>query len=118
MADIGTGTIILLVLWIVSFFALIAFCAAQSGIKYVALVPVIIASIVTLILGLLPIDTTSTSKTVTIDDTVYSYVSLLWILFLTGILITFIVCLLIYFISEIIEPRYAKVGRQIYYVPQ
>jgi hypothetical protein len=116
MATVGTGLIILLVLWILAFFFIVLFCSAQSNIKFISIIPVSIAILVTIILGSLPVE--SSTSTTTIDDTVYSYTSLLWILMLTGMIISLVVGLLVYVISECMEPKYARVSRNVYYIPQ
>jgi hypothetical protein len=117
MAEVGTGTIILLVLWLIAFFFMIFLCSAQSKIKYISIIPLLVASIVTIILALLPRES-STTTTQVIDDTVYSYTSLIWMLMLTGLIITLVASSLIYLASEFIQPKYAKISRPIYYMPQ
>lgn len=116
MATIGTGLIVLLVLWIIAFFFIILFCTAQNSIKYLSVIPVSVAIIVTLILGLLPVESSKTSTTV--DDTVYSYTSLIWMLMLAGLIISLVVGTFVYIISECMEPKYARVSRTVYFMPQ
>ena len=109
MADIGTGTVILLVLWIVTVIGILLFCAAGGNLVYLGLIPCTISSIVTIVLALIPREGSSSEL---IDDTVYSYTSLIWILILTFMILTLIISLGIYFVMDIMQPRYAKVGKQ------
>lgn len=111
MADIGTGTIILLVLWIVTLFGILLFCAAGGNFIYLGLLPVLISTIVTIVLVLIPREGTTVEVK---DETIYSYNSLIWILILTFMILSLVVGLVFYFVLDIMQPRYAKVGKQIY----
>lgn len=109
----GTGLIVLLVLWILTIIISVIFCATSGALRFVSLIPISISTITTLVLALIPREGSTT--VLEIDNTVYSYTSLIWILILTIMIVTFVISLFIYLISEIIQPRYAKVGRTIGY---
>lgn len=109
MVYLGDGLIILIVLWSVVAAFCIVFCAAQGNVKYVAIVPILIATIVSSVLLALP-NASSVAKT-TEPDYVFSFVSLIWILALIVICVTLVICLLIYFIGDIMTPHYAKVSK-------
>ena len=109
MADIGNGVIILLVLWSIALFFIIVFCSSQGKLKLLAVLPCIIAAIVTIVLLSLPNQNNAVK-----DDHpnyYYSYTSLIWILLLTLMCITLTACLVIYFLSDIMESRYAYVTK-------
>lgn len=89
MAALGTGVIILIVIWSITLALLTLFTFAQSPIRYVALIALIIAGIVTLILALLPrgeLQSVANSST-----TPTSYIPLIRILFLTFLSVTFLI---------------------------
>ncbi len=110
MASIGTGLIILIVLWALALISILVLCSSQGSIKYVAVIPVLIASVVTIVLTLLPKES-SLNQADLLPDYMYSYTPLLWILILSAMCLMLIVCLLIYFVTDIMEPRYAQVSK-------
>ena len=110
MATLGTGIIILIVLWSVALLLLVVLCSSQGKLKNLGIVPSIIAAIVTIILASIPTKNNNTT-TETLPSYNYSYASLIWILILTGLCVTFVGCLIAYLLTEIMEPRYAKVSK-------
>jgi len=110
MASIGTGLIILIVLWALALICILVLCSSQGSIKYVAVIPVLIAAVVTIVLTLLPKES-SLNQADLLPDYMYSYTPLLWILILSAMCLMLIVCLLIYFVTDIMEPRYAQVSK-------
>ena len=110
MAAIGTGLIILIVLWALALIFILVLCSSQGSMKYIAVFPVITAAIVTIVLALLPKES-SLSQADVLPDYMYSYTSLLWILLLSAMCFMLIFSLLIYFVTDIMEPRYAQVSK-------
>lgn len=112
MAEIGTGVIVLLVLWVMSFLCLVLFCGAQGKIKVISVLPAIISGIVTIILLTLPrgVKTPSESEDPAYN---YSYTPLIWILIFTSLCLTLFISLLFYLVTDIMEPRYAKVDKAV-----
>ncbi len=110
MAAIGTGLIILIILWALALFFILVLCSSQGSIKNIAAIPVVIATTTTIVLALLPKNSSLNQRDI-LPDYMYSYTSLLWILLLTAMCLMFIVCLLIYFVTDIMEPRYAHVSK-------
>jgi len=109
MATLGTGIIILIVLWSIAFLSLVVLCSSQGKLKNLGIVPSIIAAIVTIVLVSIP--TGNNSNTETLPSYNYSYTSLSWILTLTGLCVSLVGCLIAYLVTEIMEPRYAKVSK-------
>ena len=108
---IGIGVIILLVLWLISLLSILLFCTSQRNLKGVAAVPCIITDIVTIVLLAIPTSyTTPTSNTPSYN---YSYIPLIWIFILTSVVLSLIICLLIYLLSDVLEPRYAPFSKVI-----
>lgn len=100
MAELGTGVIILIVIWVITLALLTLFTFVQSPIRFIGLIAIIIAVIVTLVLALLPrgdIDQTND-----INRTAQSYAGLARILILTFLCVTFLVGLVLVFIFEAI----------------
>lgn len=109
METLGTGIIILIVVWCIAFLSLVVLCSCQGKLKNLGIVPIIIAAIVTIVLVSIP--TGDNSSIEPLPDYNYSYTSLSWILTLTGLCVTLVACLIIYLFTEIMEPRYAKVSK-------
>lgn len=109
MVYLGDGMIILIVIWSVVLASCLVFCAAQGNIKYITLLPISIAGIATIVLLALP-SASSVGKN-TEPAYLYSFVSLIWIMLLSVVCFTLLVCLLIYFIGDIMTPHYAKVSK-------
>lgn len=110
MADIGTGVIILAVIWLFSIICLILLCGAQGKIKFIAIIPTVLSAIVTIILLTLPRGSVPASEA-NEPDYKYSYLPLIWILILTSICLGLVVALAACFVLDIFEPRYAKVDK-------
>lgn len=105
MADLGTGVIILIVIWVFTLAALTLFTFVQSPLRFVGIIALVIAIIITLVLTLLPrgdIDQTSQ-----LNKTPYNYAGLARILILTFLCVTFVVGLVLIFVHEILPPIYA-----------
>jgi hypothetical protein len=109
MATLGTGIIILIVLWCVALLSLVVLCSSQGKLKNLGIVPSIIVAIVTIVLVSIPTSNDSTAEPLPAYN--YSYTSLSWILTLTGLCVTLVGCLFAYLFTEIMEPRYAKVSK-------
>jgi hypothetical protein len=108
---IGIGVIILLVLWILSILLLIVFCSSQGGTRCVGVIPCILTGILTLILALIPKGQPLPDNEPSYN---YSYTSLIWILMLTMMCVTLVVSFGMYFVSDIVEPKYARVSKTIH----
>lgn len=106
---VGTGVIILAVLWSVSFVFFILFCGAQGKLKLLPAIPTAITLIITIILLSLPRGDSVAQQTE--PDYKFSYTGLIWILILTSICVGLLVSFIMYFVYVIIEPRYAKVDK-------
>lgn len=107
---IGTGLIILIVLWSIAACSVIVLCSSQGNVKYITVAPTFLAILITIVLLTLPKESTLQSS-ITEPAYMYSYTSLLWILMLTSIALTLVLCLLAYFVTDIMEPLYAKVSK-------
>ncbi|CAF0853303.1 unnamed protein product [Rotaria sordida] len=106
MAALGTGVIILIVIWVITLATLTLFTFSQSSVRYIGLLSLVIAVIITLVLALLPrgeIGRTSES-----NNTPYNYAGLARILILTFLCVTFLAGLVIVFVQEIVPPVYAQ----------
>ena len=107
---LGTGLIILIVLWFIALGSVLLFCTAQGGVRMVAVLFCGIAAIVTVILLVIPSE--SQSKGINYGPSYnYSYTSLIWILTLTIMCMTLIGSALVYLITDVLEPHYAHVSR-------
>ena len=102
---IGTGVIILITLWLVSLVSIILFCSAQGKLKLAAVIPCVITAIVTIVLPSIPTSYTSEDDSLPVYN--FSYLPLIWILILTLLVVTLVTCFLIYFLTDVLEPRYA-----------
>ena len=106
---IGTGVIVLLVIWVVSILIMLLFTSAQGKIRFVALVPAVLSGIVTIVLVSLPRG--STTATAAMPDYMFSYTPLIWIFIFTALVLTLVACLMVYFVTDIMEARYAHVDK-------
>ncbi len=102
MADLGTGVIILIVIWVITLAALTLFTFVQSPIRFIGIIALVIAVIVTLVLTLLPRGGSSSSNT-----TPHSYAGLARILILTFLCVTFFMGVVLVFMHEILPPVFA-----------
>lgn len=112
MAALGTGVIVLIVIWSITLAFLTLFTFVQSPLRYIGLIALVIAGIITLILALLPrgeVRTVSTSS-----STVSNSIGLIRILILTFLCVTFLVGLVLVFFHEILPPVYAEPVRKRY----
>lgn len=105
---IGTGVIILLVLWIISILSFILLCSAQGKVKFLSILPTIISAIVTIILVFIPRGSENLNPGPAYN---YSYTPLIWILILTVLFLMLAASGFIYLVTDIIEPRYARVDK-------
>lgn len=110
MATLGSGVIILIVVWSITLALLTLFTFVQSPIRYVGLIALIIAGILTLILALLPRGEVRTVPTS--SSTVSNAIGLIRILILTFLCVTLIVGLVLIFFQEILPPVYAEPVRK------
>ncbi|CAF1544200.1 unnamed protein product [Rotaria sp. Silwood1] len=110
MATLGTGVIILIVIWIITLATLTLFTFSQSSIRYVGLLALLIAVIVTLILTLIPRG--DVSRILGSSTTPTSLAGLPRILILTFLCVTFVVGLIILFVQEVVPPVYAQPVRK------
>ncbi|RNA40074.1 hypothetical protein BpHYR1_022530, partial [Brachionus plicatilis] len=106
---VGTGVIVLAVLWSISFVFFILFCGAQGKIKLLPAIPTLISLIVTIVLLSLPRGDSAIQQTE--PDYKFSYTGLIWILILTSICVGLLVSFIMFFVYVIVEPRYAKVDK-------
>lgn len=109
MAVVGTGVIILLVFWSVSIVSIILFCSAQGKVRLAAIIPCIVTAILTIVLPSIPTSFTSPDDNIPAYN--FSLLPLIWILILTGLVLTLFVCFIIYFLTDVLEPRYAHVTK-------
>lgn len=109
MADLGTGVIVLLVLWLFAIALMLVLCSAQGKLKTLSIVPSILVAIVTIVLVSLPRGADVYNQ----DDPAYnySYTPLIWILTFTGLCVFLFVALFLYLVFDIMEPHYAKVSK-------
>ena len=106
---VGTGVIVLAVLWAISFVSFIFFCSAQGKIKLLPAIPTAITLLITVILLALPRGDSKLEEKE--PEYKFSFTGLIWILILTSICLGLLVSFVMYFIYVIIEPRYAKVDK-------
>ncbi len=106
MTALGTGVIILIVIWVITFALLTLFTFVQSPLRFIGIFALIIAVILTLVLALLPRDTTASSSPSTGSPS--SYAGLARIIILTFLCVTFLVGLLLIFVHEILPPIFAQ----------
>ena len=107
MATLGTGVIILIVIWVITLAILTLFTFVQSPVRFIGLFALIIAIVTTLVLTLLPRDSTTSSSSES-NTIPYSYAGLARILILTFLCITFLIGLLLIFVHEILPPVFAQ----------
>lgn len=110
MAELGTGVIILIVIWVITLALLTLFTFVQSPIRFIGLIAIIIAAIVTIVLALLPrgdIDQTND-----FNRTAQSYAGLARILILTFLCVTFLVGLVLVFLFEALPTVYGQPVRK------
>ena len=105
MPQLGAGVIILIVIWSITLAFLTLFSFVQSGIRYVGLVALFIAVIITLVLTLLPRGESTVSE---LDKTPTSYAGLARILILTFLCVTFLIGLLLVFFHEVLPRVFAS----------
>ena len=105
MADLGTGVIVLIIIWVFTLAVLTLFTFVQSPLRFAGIVALIIAVIITLVLTLLPRG--DVDQTVESNKTPYNYAGLARILILTFLCVTFVVGILLIFVHEILPPIYA-----------
>jgi hypothetical protein len=105
MADLGAGVIILIVIWVITLSILTLFTFVQSPVRFIGLVALIIAIIITLVLALVPRGNTNRSSVATIPT---NYAGLARILILTFLCVTFVIGLLLVFVHEILPPIFAQ----------
>ncbi|CAF2452365.1 unnamed protein product [Rotaria sp. Silwood2] len=109
MATLGIGVIILIVIWVITIATLTLFTFSQSSIRYVGLLALVIAVIITLVLTLLPRGEVSRAST---SDPPSNYSGVARILILTFLCVTFLVGLVLIFVHEILPPIYAQPVRK------
>lgn len=112
MAELGTGVIILIVIWVITLAILTLFTFVQSPLRFLGLLALVLATIVTLVLTLLPRGTTD--QTSQANKIPYSYAGLARILILAFLCVTFAVGLLLIFAQEILPPVHAQPIRKRY----
>lgn len=105
---IGIGVIILLTIWVISIVSFILFCSAQGKLKYVSIVPTAVSAVITLILVFIPRGNQNLNPGPSYN---YSYIPLIWILILTVLFLFLAASSFIYLITDIMEPRYARVDK-------
>ena len=106
MAELGTGVIILIIIWVFTLAALTLFTFVQSPIRLIGLIAIVIAVIITLVLTLLPrgeIDQTNE-----LNRIAQSYAGLARILILTFLCVTFLVGLVLVFLYEVLPPVHGQ----------
>jgi len=106
MATLGTGVIILIVVWVITLAILTLFTFVQSPVRFIGLFALVIAVIVTLVLTLLP--RASVNQSLASNKVPYSYAGLARILILTFLCVTFLFGLVLIFIYEILPPIFAQ----------
>ncbi|CAF0844724.1 unnamed protein product [Adineta steineri] len=106
MADLGTGVIILIIVWVITLALLTLFTFVQSPIRFIGLVALVIAIIMTLVLTLLPRE--DSNQSLESKTTLNSYAGLARILILTFLCVTFLVGLVLIFIHEVLPPIFAQ----------
>ena len=110
MASLGTGVIVLIVIWALTLAILTLFTFVQSPVRWIGLVALLIAGIITLVLALLPrgeqIRTLSSSSVPT------AYIGLARILILTFLCVTLIVGLVFVFLREALPAVFASTDSQ------
>lgn len=107
-ATIGTGVIILLIMWAVAIVTFVLFCSAQGKLKYVSIVPTAVAALVTIILVFIPRGNDNLNPGPGYN---YSYIPLIWILTLTVLFLFLAAASFVYLATDIMQPRYAVVDR-------
>ena len=112
MAVLGNGVIILIVIWSITLAVLTLFTFAQSPLRFVGLIALIIAGIITLILALLPRG--EIARVASSSTTASSYVPLIRILFLSFLCVTLIIGLVFAFFVEMTPRIFAKPIEQRY----
>ena len=111
MAGLGTGVIVLIVIWVITLALLTLFTFVQSPLRFVGFIALIIAIVVTLVLTLLPRGTNQSSTT---NNIPYNYAGLARILILTFLCVTFVFGLVLIFFYEVLPPIYAQPIRKRY----
>ena len=106
MASLGTGVIILIVLWVIALALLTLFTFVQSPIRFVGLIALVIAIIVTLVLALLPRG--DSARDSSLNKTPSSNAALARIFVLTFLSVTFLLGLALVFLHEILPPIFAQ----------
>jgi amino acid permease len=106
MADLGTGVIILIVVWVITLALLTLFTFVQSPVRFIGLIALILAVIITLVLTLLPRGNANQSSQS--NQIPYSYAGLARILILTFLCVTFLVGLVLVFIYEVVPPIFGQ----------
>ncbi len=112
MADLGTGVIVLIVIWVITLSILTLFTFVQSPVRFIGLIALVIAIIITLVLTLLPRGDNVTSYQA--SKVLYNYAGLARILILTFLCVTFVVGLVLVFVHEILPPIFAQPVRKRY----
>jgi len=105
MADLGTGVVILIVIWVITLAALTLFTFVQSPLRFLGFIAVVIAVVVTLVLTLLP---RGSPNQTSVSNTPYNYAGLARILILTFLCVTFFFGLFLIFVYEVVPPIYAQ----------
>lgn len=106
MADLGTGVIILIIIWVFTLAVLTLFTFVQSPVRFVGFIAIIIAVIITLVLTLLPRGEIDQSNE--LNRTAQSYAGLARILILTFLCVTFLVGLVLVFFYEALPPIHGQ----------
>jgi hypothetical protein len=109
MDTLGAGIIVLAVFWLISIAFLLFFCSVQGKAKFVSIVPSIFAAILTIILVSLPRGVQEYTEEE--PEYNFSFIPLIWILLFTWIVITLVISLMMYLVTDIMEPRYAAVSK-------
>jgi hypothetical protein len=108
MTTIGAGVIILIIIWSASVLFLLAFCQAQGTIRALAVVPAVFSAIITIVLTSIP---RGPANKTSLPDYMYSNISLIWIFIFISLILALLVCLIIYLITDIMEPHFANVSK-------
>ena len=106
MASLGTGVIILIVLWVIALALLTLFTFVQSPIRFVGLIALVVAIIVTLVLSLLPRGDSALDSS--LKKTPSSNAALARIFVLTFLCVTFLLGLVLVFLHEVLPPIFAQ----------
>ena len=105
---VGTGVIVLLVLWLLVAACAVCCCSAQGSLKMAVAGPLLVAIVVTIVLVSMPKGLPSSVLATPAYS--YSYGLIVWPLVFTGVCVALVASLLVYFVSDVLEPHYAHVA--------